>query len=387
MRIGIEAFRIFRHHKHGMDIAAIELIKNLQKVDQLNEYFIFCFEDDDDTILHETPNFKFVRIPRIPSPIAEQLLLPYLTLKYRLDILHSTGNTSPVLVFCKQIVTVHDIIYLEKEKSLKGGSLYQQIGNIYRKLIVPIAIRKAHKVITVSDFEKEQIIKRLPYLQNRVEMIHNGYSQHFLKKPKELLLNCALRYKLPKEGFLLFHGNPNPKKNTNNILKALYILQQEGKLNLKVVITDIAEKKILRKINKFGLNGLEENIVCVNYINNIDLPDVYNMATAFIYPSLRESFGIPILEAMSCGTPVITSNCTSMPEIAGEAALYTNPESPVAIAETIHQLISNTDLQENLVLKGQLQLQKFNWKQSALKTLHIYQHIHQTEVRAAGVNA
>ncbi len=373
MRIGIEAFKLFRKHKHGMDIVALELIQQLQRLDSYNEYFIFCFDDIDDSVLNETSNFKIIRIPKITTPIAEQLILPFLVQKYKLNILHSTNNTAPLISGCRQIVTLHDIIYLENSSKLKGGTLYQQIGNFYRRMVVPITIRKAERVITVSNSEQQKILNKIPQIAGRVDVIHNSYGKHFTQKPIDSTLGTCIRYKLPFHGFIFLHGNTDPKKNFNNILKSLYLLKQQGKLKYKVVISDIPEWRILAKIKKYKLFGLEEDLIFTNYINNFDLPDIYNRAKVFLYPSIRESFGVPILEAMACGTPVITSNCSAMPEIAGKAAILVNPHNPQEIAEAIDNILSNESLQNELSKLGLLQIKKFNWKKSAELLLNVYQ--------------
>ncbi len=371
MRIGIEAFKIFRKFKHGMDFVAIEHIRQLQQSDRDNEYFIFCFEDEENEVIHETANFHIIKIKKVLLPIAEQIILPYLTVKYQLDVLHSTGNTAPLLTTCKLILTLHDVIYLEKNVP-KGGTLFQQLGNYYRRMIVPYAVKKADKIITVSTSEATTIARRLPTCKDKITVIPNACGSQFAVKPLESLLSTQVRYKLPTNGFIFFLANTDPKKNTLNVLKAIHQLKQEGKLTMKVVMADIASHRVNRLIQKYGLEGIEEDLIISNYISNTELTDVYNLASCFLYPSLRESFGIPILEAMACGTPVITSGVSSMPEIAGNAAYYTNPNHPSEIAEAIHQLISNKELSQQFIAKGLIRINRFSWKRSSALLLNVY---------------
>lgn len=372
MRIGIEAFRIFRKHKHGIDIVALELIKQLQILDKDNEYFIFTFDDNDDSMLYETENFQIVRIPRIPIPIAEQCLLPLLSLKYRLDILHSTGNTSPLFNFCTRIITIHDIIYLEKERSYIGATTYQKIGNLYRRLIVPRVINRSKRIITVSEYEKNRIVALYPHLENRISIIPNSIGSHFCIKPHETTLNTTARYKLPREGYIFLHGNTDPKKNLNRILKALWIIKCKGLLKHKIVISDIARFRIQNRLNKLGISDLENDIILTNYISNVDLPDVYNLAKVVVYTSIRESFGIPILEALACGATVVTSNATAMPETAGRAAILADPYSEEDIAKKIQQALTDEILVDNLKIFAIDQVKKFSWNKSAKLVLGIY---------------
>lgn len=380
MRIGIEAFRIFRTHKHGIDIVALELIRQLQKIDKNNQYFIFCFDEQENNLLYETDNFRIIKVPKVTGPIAEQLILPFLTLKYKLDVLHSTGNTAPLIRFCKHIITLHDIIYLEKNNTLKGGSLYQKIGNAYRRLIVPNVVKRADRIITVSTSERDAIVSRYTQLNNKLEIINNACSSHFFKKPEATMLNTMVRYKLFDEPYILFHGNAEPKKNVNNVLLALSIIQKKGSLPFKIVITDISERKIKSKLNNLGIPQLLPYLILTNYVSNIELPDIYNKAQLFLYPSLRESFGIPILEAMSCGTPVITSNCSSMPEVAGNAAYLVDPTSPKNIAKGIEKIYNDLDLRGKLIQKGFERTKCYNWKNSAELLRQTYESINESKI-------
>ncbi len=355
-----------------MDLVAIEYIKKLQQLDKTNNYFIFCFEGPHHFHLNETVNFRIIRIPRIPGPIAEQLLLPILVKWYKLDILHSTGNTAPLISACKQIITLHDIIYLERKKISGKGSLYQRIGNYYRRLIVPHVIKKADQIITVSKNEKQTISEYLPSITEKLEYIYNAPSQHFFRKNKEYTLTTALKYKLPTENFILFHGNTDPKKNTENVIRAFSHFVKISACNTKLVITDLAEKELKRILKVHNLQDFRPRIHLTNYVNNEDMPDLYNRAMVFLYPSLRESFGIPIVEAMSCEVPVITSNRSSMPEIAGDSALLTDPEDIQALGKAIFKLCNDEKLRSCMIQKGRKRVSAFSWNSSGLALLNIY---------------
>lgn len=358
-----------------MDIVALETIKRLQYVDQDNTYFLFCFSDQDGYQLQETSNLRIIKIPRIPSPIAEQFLLPLLAIKYNLDILHSTGNTSPLFLPCKRLITLHDIIYLEKKDQLKGGTLYQRIGKKYRKYIVPKIVKKADSLITVSENERNIITTKLPELSARLKVIQNAYGSHFMPKPDELTLSGMLKYKVPAKPFIFFLGNTDPKKNTVNVLKAYHQLRSTGKTTLKLVIADLSRYELNKLLSRHHLESIQNDIHITNYIRNEDLPDIYNRASIFLYPSLRESFGLPILEAMACGTPVITSGSYAMPETAGDAAMMVNPESPESIASAIEKLCTNDELMQNYRTKGLERVKQFSWNASAKQLVQLYHNI------------
>ena len=154
MKIGIEAQRIFRTNKHGMDLVAVQLIKNLQRIDHTNQYFIFVNPDEDTQTITETKNFKIIPLRKSPYPIWEQYFLPKAVRKYKLDLLHCTSNTAPLALKIPLVLTLHDIIYLEQFQ-LKLGTLYQRFGNLYRRWVVPRIVNRCHTIYTVSPYEKE----------------------------------------------------------------------------------------------------------------------------------------------------------------------------------------------------------------------------------------
>jgi len=380
MRIGIEAQRLFRKRKHGIEFVAIELIKNLQILDKRNQYFIFVKPDDDNTCVSETENFKIIEIKAPTYPIWEQLALPHIVRKMKCDVLHCTSNTAPIYPKLPVIVTLHDIIYLEKSflNIIRSkGTNYQRFGNIYRRIIVPGIVKSAKRIITVSEFEKKRIIDffGLSSEANKVVSIYNGVSKHFKKiENTSELEQVKKRYGLPDD-FILFLGNTDPKKNTANVLKAYaaFLMSYPGKIDL--VILDYDTEQLAQQLDEIGLGELTENIHLTGYVVNNDLPAIYSLSKLFLYPSLRESFGIPLLEAMCCGTPVITSNTSSMPEVAGDAAFFVNPEESSEITEAIVKLNRNNELRNELIQKGYTRSAEFSWEKMARNVLKIYESI------------
>jgi glycosyltransferase involved in cell wall biosynthesis len=240
---------------------------------------------------------------------------------------------------------------------------------------VPGVIKRAFKIITVSNAEKDIINENLPNLHSRIEVIPNSFSSHFYKKPDGSSLNNIVRYKLPEKPFIFLFGNTDPKKNTLNTLKALGIIHREGKLNCKIVISDLSKRTIKSMLKSLNMEDLSNEIIITNYISNTDLPDIYNHAKVFLYTSLRESFGIPILEAMSSGTPVVASGIPAIKETAGSAAHYVNPESSEDIAKGILEVLNNEELSSKLIHRGHQQAQKFSWQKSSLMLIETYQSI------------
>ena len=375
MRIGIEAQRIFRKEKHGMDMMAVELIKNLQKLDQTNKYFIFVNPDEDNGIIHPSINFTIVPLKKSPYPIWEQLFLAKAAKDYRLDILHCTSNTAPLNLNIPLILTLHDIIYLEK-MDWKSGSWYQRLGNLYRRWNVPLIVKKAAKIMTVSKFEEKRIRKRFGLASGKVEVVYNGIGKHFQLLAPETAEAGRKNLKLPSR-YVLFLGNTDPKKNLYGLLKVLKDLHEEGELNIDCVITDLKEEALVPILRELDAEALQEKIHLVGYVHNKDMPCLYNNALFFLYISLRESFGLPILEAMACGCPVITSNTSSMPEVAGDAAVLVDPNDELAIGTAIKNLTENEALREELKRKGLERPLSFSYRTRVKRIIDIYHKVYQ----------
>jgi glycosyltransferase involved in cell wall biosynthesis len=371
MKIGIEAQRIFRRKKHGMDIVALELIRNLQKIDEINEYVVFVKNDEDDNVINETDNFRIVRISGAPYPYWEQVLLPKMAHYEKVSLLHCTSNTAPLNLNVPLVLTLHDIIYLEKW-NFSQGSYYQILGNLYRRYNVPSAVRKAAQIITVSNFEQKRIQGHFGLDADHVKTVYNGVGDHFRRvTDHKMLLEIRRKYSLP-ENFIFFLGNTDPKKNVEGVLRALSLLKQQSKLDFKLVMPDIDRRYLQSLAEKIKDKELLEKICFTGYVANSELPAIYSLSEIFLYPSLRESFGMPILEAMACGVPVITSNTSSMPEVAGDAAVLIDPRDPGAIASAILQLRADKKRQSELSEKGLRRSARFSWEVNARQTLDIY---------------
>ncbi|MDG1402939.1 glycosyltransferase family 1 protein [Polaribacter sp.] len=380
MKIAIEAQRIFRKKKHGMDMVALELIKNLQIIDKKNQYYIFVKPDEDNGVLQETANFKVVALEGGSYPTWEQIALPKAAKKYGCDILHCTSNTAPFFTDIPLITILHDIIYMESSylQILKSSaSTYQKFGNIYRKLVVPRVVKKSKKVITVSHFEKNRIGEFFGMKGNdKLDAIYNGVSEHF--KPvtdNQELKRVKDTYGLPDKYFF-FLGNTDPKKNTKGTLKAFSDFLKQTGSDHKLVMLDYDEIELHKLLVEINDPNLIHKIVLTGYVINTDLPAIYAQCDIFLYPSLRESFGIPMLEAMSCNVPVITSNTSSMPEVSGDAALIIDPFKPEEITEAIIKILNDGVLKKELCDKGIARSKQFSWHNMAKEYLKQYEFIH-----------
>lgn len=369
-KIGIEVQRLFRKKKHGMEVVAMELINELKEMHSSYNYVVFAKDDEDKKSFSNTENISFKTLKGRTYLDWEQFSLPKAAKKERIDFLHSTCNTSALRLKVPLLITLHDIIYLE-ELNFKGTT-YQNFGNLYRKFVVPTVVKKSRYIITVSNFEKDVIIKKLNVPEDKIKVVYNAVNKKFNNNYTESLLQDFKRkYHLPGQ-FVLFLGNTAPKKNTNNVIDAYIKYCDNFSEPIPMVILDYDENLLKVKLTKNNRLGLLKNFIFPGFIASNEMPLMYNAATLFLYPSLRESFGLPILEAMACGTPVITSNISSMPEVAGGAALFVDPYSTINIAEQIAEALTNSALQKDLIQKGVVRAAEFTWKKSAENLLSIY---------------
>ena len=371
MRIGIEAQRIFRKNKHGMDYVVLEEIKELQKSDTRNEYFVFVAPGEDHC-LQDSKNVHIIEIGNNFYPLWEQFSLPRAVNQLNLDMLHCTSNTAPIRCKIPLILTLHDIIFLEpRDKSNK--SFYQDMGWRYRRFVVPRILKKCKRIITVSDFEFNNIITKLQIPEEKMVMIYNGYNQWF--RPVEDTELIYQQY-IEEPGYFFFLGNTDPKKNTERTLIAYSKYLELSDVKRKLLMADLDRGYLEEIINRNDIGNIRDHIVIPGYIKNADLPYIYNNAFAFLYTSLRESFGIPLLEAMACGTPVITSNTSSMPEIGGPEVIMVNPQNVQEITEKMLLLEKDDALYQKQKEIGLIRAQQFSWKYTAEQLLTVYEDVY-----------
>jgi len=370
MTIGIEAQRVFRERKHGIEIVALELIHALQRLDKVNPYHIYVKPDTQIQSLSPTENFTIIPVKGAPYPIWEQYHLPRKIKDRGLGLLHSTGNTAPLKISIPKIVTLHDVIYMEDNGY--RGSTYQDFGNLYRRWVVPRIIDSCAAVITVSQWEKSRIINQLGIPEEKMHLIpnavnvrfNNKYELHELESVREL-------YHLPS-AFILCLGNAASRKNTVASIQAYDIYTQKASDPVPMVILDYNRAQLAFLLKTLGKEDLMDRIHTPGYIPTQKMPFIYNLASLFLFTSLRESFGLPILESMACGTPVVTSDLSAIPETGGSAAWYGNPNDPESVAYGMLSLLQNSNLYEMFREKGLKRAENFSWDNTATKVLELY---------------
>ena len=381
MKIYIEAQRLFRKHKHGMDIVALELLQRLRQRNPAYSFHVLV-KNDEDHCLHNSDSMTVSSLRSFFYPVWEQWLLPNRTGGSKQNLLHCTGNTAPLLGKIPLIVTIHDLIFLEKNYlfSKDGGSLYQRFGNYYRRLVVPIVARKAKHIITVSEHQRNIIINRLKICPGKVSVVYNGVDNRFFNHAdKTVLSNALMKYGIAFP-YIFFMGNTEPRKNTKGVINAFKIFcDQNPKLQYKLVVKGLTAhqlSKIIVECNAVKYAGFIHHI---SYIDYADLPMLYQGAEVLWFPSFSEGFGLPIIESMASGTPVITSSVSVMPEIAGDAALYIDPDEPRQLAIQTQLLINNSLLKNELIQKGTTRAASFTWDRSTNDLMKVYDRMMERE--------
>ena len=286
--------------------------------------------------------------------------------------MHCTSNTGPIFSKVPLVTTLHDIIYLESISIFKkDGTWYQKLGNMYRRYFVPPVVKRSKKVITVSNYERNRINTYFGFKDNnRLTAIYNGVGEHFKKVTNtKTLQHIKEEFSLP-DHFFSFWEIRIQKKNTVGVLRAFADFNTMYPNKYHLVMLDYDETELRRILSAIHAPELRELIHLTGYVPNTKLPAIISQCAIFLYPSLRESFGIPILEGMACGVPVITSNTSSMPEIAGEdAALIIDPFNPKEISNAMQNLVEDDILAAILAEKGIERAKNFSWRAMAQKRI------------------
>lgn len=342
------------------------LVFGLKKINNINYKL---YEDNDARDTFKTHNIINL-IKRILKKFhRDNGMLHKFIKNEKADIFHCTESYGIPWIGkmeCKVVTTVHDLIIYTLPKNAGNQSSWNEKMRFYYQ--VRHAIRNSDIIITVSEYSKNEIIKVFPEALNKIKVIYLApRSEFYMKKSNEI--NYILsKYNISKPYILLMGGN-HPRKN---MLRAIRAFLSLNKLNYQLVITGNAILSFDENIKQ----AIRENrIIFTDYVNDEDLVALYNKAYMFVYPSLFEGFGLPILEAMACGTPVITSNITSMPEVAGDSAILINPYDEKEIRNAMERLIENPNLVEVYRKQGLERCKKFTIEEMAKRHVEVYESI------------
>lgn len=322
------------------------------------------------TILHQSyyqPNFAFNKHLQY-QPLRGTnnwkrvfLSIPTICHQNQIELLHVTYNASPFLTL-PIVVTVHDVIFRVYPK------FFSPRVRLLLSTLMPLTMRKAKSIITVSAASKKDIEHFYPFTRGKIYVTPEAPGPLVKATPDYTTCNKITR----SQDFILSVGTVQPRKNIARLIEAYIDLRQKGVTNARLVIVgrDDWQNSHIHRVAKES--GFAEDIVFTGYIPDQVLSALYRKCSVFVYPSLYEGFGLPVIEAMACGAPVITSNTSSLPEVAGNAALKIDPHSTREIAQAIATVLTNNSLREELRRQGCDQAQNFSWEKTARETYHIY---------------
>ncbi|MGC9048987.1 MAG: glycosyltransferase family 4 protein [Patescibacteria group bacterium] len=370
MRIGIDA-RLYGPLDKGIGRYTQKIIQQLEELDRQNEYFIFLRPAGFELAEELKPNLHKILADYPPYSLKEQISLPLKLKKYRLDLVHFPHFNVPIFYSGKFVITIHDLIH--RQFNLRATTRFWPfyfLKYLFSQLITFLAIKRATRILTVSEFVKNQIIGYYKINPNKIIVTYEAANM------VQKIQNSE--FKIQNSEFLLYIGNAYPHKNLERLLSAFKLVLSSIRYPASGIQLVLVGKidyfyKRLQKLAKEL--KIEDKVIFTGSVSDEELVNLYQNALAYISPSLMEGFGLPGLEAMAQGCPVISSNAGPLPEIYGQAALYFNPNDINEMAEKIKEIIAKPDLREKLKKLGLEQVKKFSWTKCAEKTLEVYQLI------------
>lgn len=376
MRIGING-RFLAAKRTGVQRAAYNLIRALVKVDRDNEYFLFTAHDQ-----VGNPDWAYSNVTVVPSRIREgesfrnhfweQFTLPRLAHRYKVDILHSPANIAPLFYKGRSVVHIHDLCFVVNPQwySFSFRTVYN--------LVIPRLARRAAKVITNSNNSRNDLLQFCNLQAERVSQVYWAVDDLFLEPapspPVELEFN----------DYILYVGSLEPRKNIGTLLEAYELLRRDNP-DLKTKLVLIGGESPLFAEVRLKVKHYKEDIHFKGFVNDLVLRDYYRNARLFVYPSLYEGFGLPPLEAMASGVPVVTTMTSSIPEVVGDAALMVSPYDVKQLAETMHSVLADDAVRDRLIARGKEQVRKFNWYRVARNTLAVYYEVYNSKSGEPGL--
>lgn len=369
MRIGIDA-RMYSSKFTGIGRYVYELIHNLCQLDQENEYVIFLNEPEYSKFT--PPNSRVTKrlVNARHYSLKEQTKFLWILYREKLDLMHFTHFNAPILYFRKSIVTIHDLT-LSFFPGKKMNSFIYRLGY---GITLKSTVKKAKKIIAVSQNTKKDLIAIAKVPATKVSVVYEGVNAEFQPiKDQSQIAAVKGRYQINKP-FILYTGVWRSHKNLPNLIKGFHQLVTQKKLDYQLVITgrqDPLYPEVKQAVQEYNL---EDHVIFTGLVPENDLITLYSAADIYAFPSFYEGFGLPVLEAMQCSTPVACSNTSCLPEIAGaNNAIFFDPNSAADIAAKIYQLATDKKLYRQLQTNGLNRVKDFSWSQMAQETAELYQ--------------
>lgn len=394
MKIGIDCRSILnpeRGEAGGVGHYVYQLIRHLLKIDHSNQYVLFFDQKIKDKKLKKfsQENVKIIFHPFylyskfVPVQFSYHLYDAAIE-KESLDIFHLPRlPNSPRKIKAKTILTIHDLSVLKLPKIFSEKEMAQE------RTKLSLMLSYVDQVIAVSQSTKNDLIELFNYSEEKIKVIYHGLDERFLKKRAKKEIDSVKEKYHIKNNYLFFLSPLENRKNVCRIVQSFDLLKAEIKKNPQKFTPILKDDKDIKLVlagkpgsaqnkikNKIKCSANKNDIIVANYVKSDDLGALFAGAKVFVFPSLYEGFGLPIIEAMSADVPVITSNISSMPEIAGEGnAVFVNPYKIEEITSALIDLLSSPELREKIVLNYQSKIKEYNWKKTAEETLAMYKKL------------
>jgi len=373
MKIAIDA-RSYGPEGTGIGKYTEKLLENLEKIDRENEYLVILRKANFHLFNPDAANFKKILADAHWYSLKEQVLLPAVLAKLKPDLVHFPHFNIPLLYPGKFVVTIHDVIKSEfagKSSTTRSLPIYF-LKHLGYEVSVRVAVGRARKIFVPSRFIKKKLGKTFALQAEKIVVTPEAADEIFGEATKQEISEGREKQILATHGiqkpFILYVGNAFPYKNLDSLLSALAQLDK----NIYLVYVGSRNVFVERLIEKAKEKGVDNRLIITGFVPNEDLAVLYQLAEMFVFPSLSEGFGLPGIEAMSAGCPLVCSNIPVFKEIYGEAAVYFDPKKPKDIADKIQFVIHNSEFRIQSIKKGFEQVKKYSWKNLAEQTLEVY---------------
>lgn len=381
MRIGVDARFLTHPQPGGFKTYSENLIAALTELDAVNEYLLYVDRRPAAGLpLLDRPNVA-VRVvagtlPVVGMPWREQVGLAWQAARDRLDLLHAPSLTAPLFPGCPLVVTIHDMIWRFPEQFAQGKAAgKRQLMQSYYRYAPAAAARRAAAVLTVSHAAKADIVAQLGLPPERVTVTHNGLKPIYRPiADRGPLVDLRRRYDLEMD-FILAIGSADPRKNLVTLLHAYAALPAELRQRYQLAIVWTHQLLAAGLAEQAAALGIADRLRFLQRVSDADLALLYNAAGLFVFPSRYEGFGLPLLEAMACGVPVVAADNSSIPEIAGDAALLVPAQDAAAMSGAMAQVLNDVAVQEALIRRGVARAAHFSWARCARETHAVYEQV------------
>jgi glycosyltransferase involved in cell wall biosynthesis len=363
MRVGIDA-RLVYYSQAGIGQYILHLVNGLAKVDQGNEYVLLQSRKDETTIL-EQPNFRRVSLWTPSHHRLERYAMNVELVRHGLDVLHSPDFIPPHRPSCKSVITVHDLAFLLYPHFLTKESA-RYYGHIDQ------AVRWTDQIIAVSESTKRDTMQHLGVPEDKITVVYEAANPVF----RQIDRDKAQAYVRERHGvdgpFVLFVSTIEPRKNVPTLLRAMWQLQECYKEDVRLILAGGKGwlfEDAFALVDELKMDG---RVHFAGRVSSEDLLHLYNAAEMLAHPAFYEGFGLPPLEAMACGLPVIVSNVASLPEVVGDAGLLVDPHDVDELTVGMWRVLNDSELRQDMQVKGLRQAGRFSWERAARETLAIY---------------